>query len=268
MKLQKSLPTKKIKFHLNILVLQRGKMQKAYNLLALQEGISNAQAKALIDRGLVSVNGKRLNIARGELSEKSVFVIERVKKPEILFQDENLLAVEKPAFVESYDLCEFFKDWSLLHRLHRETSGVILLIKEGSEFYKKAKEEFKKQNVYKEYLAIINGILSEELEVNRPILTIKKGFAKSKISKEGLPALTFITPLQVSGKKTLIQAVIKTGRTHQIRVHCQSINHPIFGDTLYGGSNAKRLMLHAHKIKLFDYEITSKMPKVFKDLMQ
>lgn len=245
-------------------------MEKAYKLLALQEGISNAQAKALIDRGLVSVNGKRLSIARGELSEKSVFVVEKVSKPTILFEDENLLAVEKPPFVESYDLCEFFKDWSLLHRLDKETSGVILLIKEGSEFHKKAKEEFKKQNVYKEYLAIVNGILSEEVEVNRPILTIKKGFAKSKISKEGLglPALTFITPLQVSGKKTLIQAVIKTGRTHQIRVHCQSINHPIFGDTLYGGSNAKRLMLHAHKIKLFDYEITSKMPKIFKDLMQ
>lgn len=243
-------------------------MQKAYKLLALQEGISNAQAKALIDKGLVSVNGKRLNIARGELSEKSVFVIERVSKPEILFQDDNLLAVEKPAFVESYDLCEFFKDWSLLHRLDRETSGVILLIKEGSEFHKKAKEEFKKQNVYKEYLAIVNGILSEEIEINRPILTLKKGFAKSKISKEGLPALTYLSPLQVSGKKTLIKAVIKTGRTHQIRVHCQSINHPIFGDTLYGGSNAKRLMLHAHKIKLFDYEISSKMPKIFKDLMQ
>ena len=214
------------------------------------------------------VKWQKMSIARGEISEKSIFVIERVNKPEILFEDANLLAVEKPAFVESYNLCEFFKDWSLLHRLDRETSGVILLVKEGSEFHKKAKEEFKKQNVYKEYLAIVNGIVSEEIEVNRPILTIKKGFAKSKISKEGLPALTFITPLQVSGKKTLIQAVIKTGRTHQIRVHCQSINHPIFGDTLYGGSNAKRLMLHAHTIKLFNYEIKSKMPKLFKDIMQ
>ncbi|WP_305862368.1 pseudouridine synthase family protein [Helicobacter cholecystus] len=243
-------------------------MEKAYKLLALQERISNAQAKTLIDRGLVSVNGKRLSIARGELSEKSIFVIEKVNKPEILFQDMNLLAVEKPAFIESYDLCKFFKDWSLLHRLDKETSGVILLIKEGSEFHKRAKEEFKKQNVYKEYLAIVNGILSEEVQINRPILTIKKGFAKSKISKDGLPALTLISPLQISGKKTLIQAVIKTGRTHQIRVHAQSINHPIFGDTLYGGSNAKRLMLHAHKIKLFNYEISSKMPKIFKDLMQ
>ncbi|RDU69971.1 RluA family pseudouridine synthase [Helicobacter cholecystus] len=243
-------------------------MEKAYKLLALQERISNAQAKTLIDRGLVSVNGKRLSIARGELSEKSIFVIEKVNKPEILFQDTNLLAVEKPAFIESYDLCKFFKDWSLLHRLDKETSGVILLIKEGSEFHKRAKEEFKKQNVYKEYLAIVNGILSEEVQINRPILTIKKGFAKSKISKDGLPALTLISPLQISGKKTLIQAVIKTGRTHQIRVHAQSINHPIFGDTLYGGSNAKRLMLHAHKIKLFNYEISSKMPKIFKDLMQ
>ncbi|WP_027327143.1 RluA family pseudouridine synthase [Helicobacter pametensis] len=243
-------------------------MQKAYKLLALQENISNKEAKALIDKGLVSVNGKRLSIARGELSPKTIFVIQKVQKPQIIFQDEQILALEKPAFVESYDLCKFFPTWSLLHRLDRETSGVILLIKENSDFHTKAKMEFKNQKVYKEYLAIVNGILSEEIEINKPILTIKKGFAKSKISKDGLPALTQVTPLQISGKKTLIKAVIKTGRTHQIRVHLASISHPIFGDTLYGGSPSSRLMLHAHKITLFDYEFSSPQPTIFQGIIQ
>lgn len=243
-------------------------MQKAYKLLAIQEGISNNEAKNLIDKGLVSVNGKRLHIARGEISEKSVFVITKVQKPTIIFEDSSILAVEKPPFVESYDLCKFFPTWNLLHRLDKETSGVILLIKENSPFHQKAKEEFKNERVYKEYLAIVNGILSEEVEINKPILTIKNGFAKSKISKDGLRAYSKVTPLQISGKKTLAQVLITTGRTHQIRVHLQSINHSIFGDTLYGGTQAKRLMLHAHKIKLLDYEFTSEMPKSFKDLMQ
>lgn len=243
-------------------------MQKAYKLLALQENISHKEAKSLIDRGLVSVNGKRLSIARGELSPKTIFTIQKIEKPKIIFQNDEILALDKPPFIESYDLCKFFPNWSLLHRLDRETSGVILLIQEGSEFHTKAKAEFKAQNVYKEYLAITNGIISEEIEINKPILTIKKGFAKSKISKEGLPAHTLITPLQISGKKTLIKAIIKTGRTHQIRVHCQSINHPIFGDTLYGGSPSSRLMLHAHKIALLGYEFSSPMPKVFEGIIQ
>lgn len=243
-------------------------MEKAYKLLALQERISHKEAKSLIDKGLVSVNGKRLNIARGNLSPKTIFTVEKIQKPQIIFQDNNILALDKPPFVESYDLCKFFPEWNLLHRLDRETSGVILLIKEGSDFHTKAKMEFKAQKVYKEYLAIVNGILSEEVEITKPILTIKKGFAKSKIAKDGLPAHTLITPLQVSGKKTLVQAIIKTGRTHQIRVHLSSISHPIFGDVLYGGSPSSRLMLHAHKIAIFNYEFSSPMPKTFQGIIQ
>lgn len=243
-------------------------MEKAYKLLALQEKISNHEAKALIDKGLVSVNGKRLTIARGELSHTTIFHIEKIQKPHIIFQDQNILALEKPPFIESYDLCKFFPSWNLLHRLDRETSGIILLIKENSEFHLKAKEEFRAQNVHKEYFAILNGILSEEICIDKPIQTIKKGFAKSKISKNGLPALSFLEPIQISGKKTLARIIIKTGRTHQIRIHCASIHHPVFGDTLYGGGASRRLMLHSHKISLLGYELISPMPKLFETLMQ
>lgn len=243
-------------------------MQKAYKLLALQENISHTEAKALIDKGLVSIKGKRLNIARIELDPKTIFQIQSIQKPKIIFQDQQILALDKPAFIESYDLCDFFPDWKLLHRLDRETSGVILLIKEKSEFHLKAKEEFKKERVYKEYLAILGGILAEEQIITQPILTIKKGFAKSKISKEGLPAHTILTPLTISGTKTLTKAIIKTGRTHQIRIHAKSISHAVIGDSFYGGRPAKRLMLHAHKIALLGYEFSSPMPKIFEEMMQ
>lgn len=243
-------------------------MQKAYKLLAMQENISNHEAKALIDKGLVSIGGKRLKIARKEVELQTVFQIQAIQKPEIIFEDQNILAINKPPFIESYDLCNFFPDWKLLHRLDRETSGVILLIKEKSAFHIQAKEEFKKQRVQKEYFAILQGILPEEQTITHPILTIKKGFAQSKISKEGLPAHTHLIPLQINKTKTLVKVIIKTGRTHQIRVHTQSIAHPIVGDSFYGGIPAKRIFLHAHKIALLGYECIAPMPQSFEEMMR
>lgn len=241
-------------------------MEKAYKLLSLQENISNKKAKSLIDKGLVSCNGKKITIARSELPEKSIFSIEQIQKPKVIFEDENILAIDKPPFVESYELAEMFEDWVLLHRLDKETSGVILLVKDKTAFHAQAKEAFRNQSVYKEYLALVEGMVDEEMQINKPILTTKTTYAKSKISKEGLPALTTIKPLSIIGKKTLLEVVIKTGRTHQIRVHLKSIDHPIIGDSLYGGANAKRLMLHAHKISLLGYDFTSNPPNEFKNL--
>ncbi len=240
-------------------------MEKAYKLLSVQENISHKKAKTLIDSGLVSIGGKKLMVARKELPQNTRFSVQKVEKPSVIFEDENILALFKPPFIESYDLVSFFKDWALLHRLDKETSGVILLVKENSEFHLKAKKAFKDRTVKKEYLAIVQGIIEEEREINAPILTIKTTKAFSKISKKGQEAVTIITPLKIINKKTLLKVGIKTGRTHQIRVHLKHINHPIIGDTLYNNepSSAKRLMLHAHKIALLGYEFEAIPPKEF-----
>lgn len=240
-------------------------MEKAYKILSVQENISHKKAKALIDLGLVSMGGKKLSVARKELPKNTRFNVQKVEKPSVIFEDENILALFKPPFIESYDLVSFFKGWALLHRLDKETSGVILLVKENSEFHLKAKKAFKDRAVKKEYLAIVQGIVEEEREINAPILTIKTTKAFSKISKKGQEAVTIITPLKIINKKTLLKVGIKTGRTHQIRVHLKHINHPIIGDTIYGDSqhSAKRLMLHAHKIVLLGYEFEAIPPKEF-----
>ncbi|MGN8329883.1 RluA family pseudouridine synthase [Helicobacter pylori] len=240
-------------------------MEKAYKLLSVQEDISHKKAKALIDSGLVSIGGQKLMVARKELPQNTRFSVQKVEKPSVIFEDENILALFKPPFIESYDLVSFFKDWALLHRLDKETSGVILLVKENSEFHLKAKKAFKDRTVKKEYLAIVQGIIEEEREINAPILTIKTTKAFSKISKKGQEAVTIITPLKIINKKTLLKVGIKTGRTHQIRVHLKHINHPIIGDTLYNNEpgSAKRLMLHAHKIALLGYEFEAIAPKEF-----
>lgn len=247
--------------------LKRSLMQtdKAYKILASNHNLSHKQAKSLIDSGLVMLNGKKLNIARLEVPYSSKFEILEVHKPHILFENDDLLAIDKPAFIESHALAKMFEGWSLLHRLDQETSGVILLIKEQSAFHNKAKEAFKRNEVYKEYRCLAQGIIAQPMDIDTPISTSKKrGFARSRIDKQGLESFTQITPIGIVGKKTLLKVVIKTGRTHQIRVHLQSIQHPIIGDRIYAKDyTAKRLMLHAHKIALLGIEITSPLPPNF-----
>ncbi|MBR8463793.1 RluA family pseudouridine synthase [Campylobacter sp. faydin G-24] len=236
--------------------------EKAYKLLALQERISNNEAKALIDDGLVSAKGQKVVIARALMGVNTKFSIQEVSRPSVIFEDENLIAINKPAFITSERVSEVYKT-PLLHRLDKETSGVLLLVK-NDEFGKKAINEFKNLRVSKTYIAMVKGIISEDISINEPILTIKgKGGAVSKISKDGKEALSYVSPLMISGKKTLVKVDIKTGRTHQIRVHLANINIPIIGDEKYGKNRANRMFLHAYSLKILGYKFKATLPTDF-----
>jgi len=237
--------------------------EKAYKLVAAQEGISNNNAKSMIDRGLVYVGNKKVMIARGELDSKTNFRVIKIEKPTIIFENNDLIVVDKPAYVNSDEIERQFKDAQLLHRLDRETSGVLMLVKD-EDFRQKAIAEFKKDNVYKEYIAWVEGIISEPHDIDKAILTIKKNNrAQSNVSSKGKPARTEVTPDIVSGNKTKVRCIIHHGRTHQIRTHLRYIDHPIVGDEQYGGRRAKRVMLHAYKVRLLDMEFVSPEPKAF-----
>jgi 23S rRNA pseudouridine1911/1915/1917 synthase len=238
--------------------------EKAYKVLALQEGISNNEAKSLIDRGLVYAGNKKVMIARGDIDPKTNFKVEKVEKIKPIFQNNDLIVVDKPAFVNSDEIERQFKDAKLLHRLDRETSGVLMLVK-NEEFREKAIKEFKNDTVYKEYSAWIDGILVESVDIDKAIITEKKNNkAYSKISKKGKPARTEVTPEIVNGKKTKVKCVIHNGRTHQIRVHLKSIDFPIIGDEQYGGRRYKRVMLHARKVVLLGMTFEAPEPTAFK----
>lgn len=243
--------------------------QKAYKLLALQENISNNVAKSLIDKGLVSVKGKKIQIARGLLTPNTRFELQSIQSIKEIFCDENILALEKPAFLTSEEIVKKYPQWTLLHRLDKETSGILLLVKDNSPFHLRAKEAFRQLQVLKQYIAIVEGILEEECEISAPLLIQKGNFAKVSISKtkEGQKAITHIKPLEILGKKTKLEVQIKTGKTHQIRVHLAHIKHPIIGDALYGGKAASRILLHARRIALLGYDFTSQEPSefIFKD---
>ena len=237
--------------------------EKAYKLLAAQMDVSNAKAKDLIDRGLVYVGNKKVMIARGELDPKTLFTVHEVATVRPIFENEDLIVVDKPAFMNANEVERQFKGARLLHRLDRETSGVLMLVK-NEEFREKAIEAFRKDEVYKEYVAWVEGVFTEEVVIDRPILTEKRhNKAYSKVSAKGKPARSEVYPLEVSGKKSKVKVIIHEGRTHQIRTHLRSIEHPIVGDELYGGRRAPRVMLHAKKVELMGMTFEAKEPKIF-----
>jgi len=240
---------------------------KAYKVLAKQEGISNSKAKELIDKGLVRAAGKKVMIARGEIDEDTVFSVKEIASIKMIFQDDDIVAVDKPAFLTSDEVARKFPDYMMLNRLDKETSGVMLFAK-NEEFQKKAIGEFKANRVYKEYVAIVDGKVIEEIEIDKPILTAKnRGVAKSKIDlKKGKPAKSTVYPMLVEGKHSKIKIVIDTGRTHQIRVHLNSVGLPIIGDAIYGkpAANINRVLLHSKKTQIFDYTFEAKEPREFR----
>ena len=239
---------------------------KAYKVLAKQENISNSKAKELIDKGLVRAGGKKVMIARGEISTTTKFSVKEVATVKVIFEDDDILAVDKPAFMTADEVARKYKDAILLNRLDKETSGVMLFAK-NEEFRRKAIKEFAENRVYKEYVAIVDGKVIDEIVIDKPIMTTKeRGHAKSKIDRKGKPAKSTVYPMLVEGNKSKVKVVIETGRTHQIRVHLNNVGFPIIGDSLYGkpASNINRVLLHSKVTRIFGYEFVAKEPREFK----
>jgi 23S rRNA pseudouridine1911/1915/1917 synthase len=237
--------------------------EKAYKVLAEQEKISNNEAKKLIDNGIVFLHGRRVAIARAEVPKTSRFKVQRIEKLQFIFEDENIIAVNKPVFMESEEAEKKVKDAFLLNRLDRDTSGVLLLSR-NKEYQKKVIETFKKREVYKEYVAVVSGRIAEPFEIDKRLKKDRRGGrAVVSVSRSGEEAITKIEPISIHGKYSKVKAVIETGRTHQIRVHLQSAGYPILGDRIYGGKEYERLMLHSKKTELLGYSFEAKEPKSF-----
>ncbi len=143
----------------------------------------------------------------------------------------------------------------IVHRLDKDTSGIMLTAK-NRQAEQKLKAAFKERKVEKVYLALVYG------EVENPSGCIETRFGRhprdrkkmSVLEKDGKIARTHYKTLCRNRHAALLEVRIETGRTHQIRVHCAYINHPILGDRVYGGkqksleTTPKRQMLHAHRL--------------------
>lgn len=150
----------------------------------------------------------------------------------------------------------------IVHRLDKDTTGLIICAKDD-ETHLKLVEMFSNRNIKKKYLAICNGNFSKEHGfIDKPIGRDEKDRKKMSVqSKSAKEALTEYNILNSNLKYSLVDVTLHTGRTHQIRVHFSSLNHPIVGDETYGNKNEKikanGQMLHSYYLE-FLHPITGK----------
>ncbi|MDQ6801897.1 MAG: RluA family pseudouridine synthase [Acidobacteriota bacterium] len=206
--------------------------------------ISRRKARELIAGRRVLVNERPVSIASRDVRDDDRITIIDTLRPqfEILKVTDAFVAVNKPAGMPTqptrdrsqHSLEELlrveFRSIFLVHRLDTGTSGVVIFAR-TREAAAELSQLFAGRSMRKIYLGRIEGTLDSETTIDRPI--------------GGKDALTIVTPLGDG----LVEAEIRTGRTHQIRVHLASIGHPIAGDRRYRGKNAPRLMLHAWKLE-------------------
>ncbi len=164
----------------------------------------------------------------------------------LLHEDEHLLVVHKPAGLLTIPdrfgnkdslqaaLEQDYGKVFVVHRLDRETSGILCFARTEAA-HRHLSMQFEHHTVDKFYLVLVDGIVHhEEGEINKPIGPHPTIAGKMAISSQGKPSLTFYRVLERFKQFTLLEALIKTGRTHQIRVHFQNIGFPLAVDELYG----------------------------------
>ena len=188
---------------------------------------------------------------------------------QILYQDHDLLIINKPHNLPIHPSGVYFRntltsilkekqlDYNPVHRLDRETSGIIICA-QSSPVKEKMRKMFENQLIEKEYLAITYGeIPQKEFTIKQPLLLDPDHpkRKKMKVDPDGYESITKIKVLEQKGSYSLLQVFPKTGRTNQIRAHLEYNNSPILGDSLYCIYNdtplqesSPRLALHAHKI--------------------
>lgn len=196
------------------------------------------------------------------------------EKAKIVFEDKWLMVVDKPASwvttreKKSDSKNIYLEDWvgeleegqkklprnGVVHRLDKGTSGLVIVAK-TKDVLEKMKKLVKERQVVKVYLALAGGDLPGTGEMNVPVGRSKYSFGKFTVDPEGKRAVTtfeVVKKIQTNGRVySLVRVGLKTGRTHQIRVHFKYLGWPLAGDKVYGGGEIPgldRQFLHAHSL--------------------
>lgn len=201
------------------------------------------------------------------------------EKAEIVYKDKNILVLNKRAGVvctkEDRRSKETLEDWliekfgdnglprqGIVHRLDKGTSGLMVVARDV-ESRNRLMLMFKKREVKKYYWALIEGDLTREGEIKMPISRSKYVFGRFAVSDEGKEAETHFKLLKkycfLEKRYSLVEINLKTGRTHQIRVHFSYLKWPLVGDLVYGGKELlglNRPFLQAKKL-IFKHPITN-----------
>lgn len=227
---------------------------KSYNRSTLQKFIEN---------GFVKVDGEEVRKPNAKFADGvhiDLVIPEELKnadlKPEIVYEDENVLVFNKPAGLLSEFKGEYSPEMTMahygliVHRLDRDTSGVIILAK-NPETQSKLRRQFQERKAHKTYYAVVSGRPKiDAARIDLPMARDLKRPTTFRVDPNGKEAETFYKVLKTDDKHSLVELHPTTGRTHQLRVHMKYIGNPILGDPVYGTESAERLFLHAGALEI------------------
>ena len=256
------------------------------------EGWSRARLQRLIENEDVLVNGKVAKPSY-KLREHDEIEVELIAPPadffapeniplEIVYEDETLAVVNKPAGLVVHPaagtpsgtlanaLAYHFQQLpdrgvrpGIVHRLDRDTSGLLVVAKTEAAL-ENLSDQFRDRTVFKSYVALIHGRMAANSgKIDQPLARDPANRTRMAVVRGGRNALTLYRVRRAFERFTLLDVELKTGRTHQIRVHLAWLKHPVVGDETYGGGrdntipdpqlrarvrNLKRQFLHAEKL--------------------
>lgn len=269
-------------------------------LLRELKGVPKTHVYRIIRSGEVRINkgrasadsrvqvGDMVRLPPLRLPEPTVVATERAAPPRdfpILFEDDQVLAVDKPSGVAvhggsgvSFGVIEQLRRarptarfLELVHRLDRETSGILLIAKKRSALTH-LQDQFRERETGKTYLALVEGVWPENIKVidsplykyvqtgqeGSPGVGERRVKVVGKDDPQGMRSVTLVKVSRRLPKFSLLEVTIKTGRTHQIRVHLASMGHRIVGDDKYGDfelnralqrQGLRRMFLHAWRLQ-------------------
>lgn len=265
-------------------------------LFRILKGVPKSHIYRIVRTGQVRINKKRAKALYKLLLNDVIRIppirvsetCEAVLSPQladfletrILFEDEYVLIINKPSgmavhggsglslgVIEAFRQCRpELKNLALVHRLDKETSGCLILAKKRSAL-RAISLLLSLRDVEKIYWAKCQNKWegNKKIRVDQPLQKniLQSGERMVKIDPQGKTSITDFTCLENYADTCFVQAVPHTGRTHQIRVHCAYLGHPIIGDTKYGGGAGKRLFLHARSLS---FEFNNKKYQVVADV--
>ena len=259
------------------------------------QDFSRSKIQSEIKKGSVLVNSKTVkpsySVKEGdeivfEIPETTIKIEPENIPLDIVWEDENMLVVNKPSGMLTHPttiettgtlvnalLFKYGENLSdvngefrrgILHRLDRNTSGMIMVAK-NNKTHEYLVEKMKQGEMTKKYLAVVKGVIEEdEFTINKPIGRNPNKPHKMAIVEGGKESISKIKVLERFKDAILIEVHLITGRTHQIRVHLSSIGHPVYNDTLYGFGKMKikteEQVLESYKLSFphpFDGKIIS-----------
>ncbi len=277
--------------------------------LIMKTGYSRNKIQKLIDSGNIVVNSKEVRNSYIIKADDEIKIIGELKedidiKPEpidldIIYEDDDLLVVNKPSGMVVHPSLGHYSGTlvnallyhcnqlskvngdvrpGIVHRIDKDTSGLLLVAKNDDSHYKLSLQ-LQEKTIIRKYTALVHGVISHDSgTIDAPIGRDSRDRKKKTVTDvNAKEAITHFKVLERYNEASLIECQLETGRTHQIRIHMQYINHPIVNDSVYGYKktiNDFGQMLHAKTIgfvhpKTNEYmEFSIEEPKEFDNIIQ